>query len=544
MKFRKKVVKTLVPMICIISITTGCNSASAIDKSIEKSKLIVMKDKPLDMLIEQDEELQQQLIEEIRSIFGIGEEYSSAKFYVSEGSKENYYSVTFKKSEKDDASLDISINKDRTISKYYNSYVMNHIDNVEANKDEIKSEDAIKNFEKYIERVSPGILKKIEIDEIKEINQDHIDISYIRKEDNIPFYENGMYVTLNSYTGDIGMIQIGPTMKDLIGMVKSSDKDMVLPNKSNILSEDEAKKIFKDNVDLQLLYELDYKTQNPYLSYSIKDPSKLIDAKTKETLDYYTKNKNRNFSTGKAYFYKEPSTQKEKYSMISEKEAEKIARDFVNIDKNYRIYGAYLLYQEHNASNHVLELRFRNVENKNDYVLDHIDVRIDLKTKEVKSFNKRKYETKREEKYQKKDMLKIASDFIKKVHPNKFEKISYIEEFDRVLDNGIHEFAFGRKENDVYFAENGFNIRVDPETGDIETFVYDWDDIGQFPDKQNVITKEEAYEALLNNYDFDLRYILRENDKDKQDVVKLVYCIDFDKKISINAITNEIINEK
>ena len=270
----------------------------------------------------------------------------------------------------------------------------------------------------------------------------------------------------------------------------------------------------------------------------------MIDAKTKETLDYYTEDTNRSFSIGKAYSYKEPSTQKEKYSMISEKEAEEIAREFLNIDKNYRIYGVYLLYQEHNASNHALQLRFKNEENKNDYVLDHIDARIDLKTKEVKSFSKRKYETKREQKYNKKDMLKLAKDFIKKVHPNKFEKVSYIEEFDRVLDNGIHEFTFGRKENDVYFAENGFSICVDPETGDIVTFDYDWDDIDKFPDKDNIITEEEAYEALLNNYDFDLRYILRENDKDKQDIVKLVYGVDFYKEISINAITNEIINEK
>ena len=55
MKIKKSIAKKVIPMICIISITTGCNSVSAIDKSIEKSKLTAMEDKPLDMIIEQDE---------------------------------------------------------------------------------------------------------------------------------------------------------------------------------------------------------------------------------------------------------------------------------------------------------------------------------------------------------------------------------------------------------------------------------------------------------------------------------------------------------
>ncbi|AFS79146.1 hypothetical protein Curi_c21430 [Gottschalkia acidurici 9a] len=545
MRLKKTIIRIGIPMVCIVSITTGCNSVSAIDKNIEKSKLIVMEDKPLDVLIEQDEELQQKLIEKLRIIFDIGEEYKYTKFKVFEG-----YDVVFKKNEKDSKAISVFLNKDMIITRYDNTYIDPYrnqdVYELKANISKNEQEKYIKNFEQYMEKISPGILDEVELDKINLGNQSYVRLDYVRKENGVQFFNDTLYASLNSNTGEITSIQFNSATNSLLETAGVVNDNMVIPDKENIISKDEAKKIFKDKVGLELLYKLDYKTKVPYLFYSIKNPSSLIDAKTKKTLDYYSEDERISLRMGKSYYYyEEPLTQKEKDSMISEKEAEEIAREYLDIGENYKIENkdmdVYILRNKYDTDDWLWELRFWDRNGDTDDALDIVVVNVNARTKEVRSFNKRKYEGKREEKYNKKDTLKLAKDFTKKAHPEKFEKTSYIG--DEELSNGIHRFKISRIENGIHFIENGFIVDVDPQTGDIVGFFYDWDNIDEFSDKQDIITKEEAYETLLNNYDFDLRYTILEDDKGKRNIIKLVYGVDFYKEISLDARTGEVLGE-
>lgn len=476
-------------------------------------------------------------IEKIKTLFKIGDEYEH--FNNHQYDDLNGKNITNLSWSNQKNNINVEIDEEENIISYWKSDFISDKDKRIYKFPKITKEQGEKIAKDFIKKLYPDILDKIKSDENDSIYHRNdlkaYHYSFVRTENDIFYNENNVNISVDTQTGEITSFNI------------SWEKDLKFADKKDIISKDEAKKIYNDNIDLELLYSIKEtdKDEKSHLAYRIIDTDKTVDANTKDILSTsyissYPIYGNMFYPAMENIPIEKENELISSKKIISRKEAGEKIIDTFKLGKEYEVNGYKLI----------------GIKDKDIYiwqvmVMKHIENQgsgsgstINAKTGEIMNFSDPGFSMEHEKKakYSKEELLKKANELIKNSNPEKYKEVEYIENENEDLiyrNNNISSFSFVRKANGIKVENDGFNITLSNYTGNVLSYNYNWSDL-EFESPDNIIQKDKAKEILLKDKDLVLEYQKETNKKETKDV-KLVY--DFKEKYStVNAKKAEIID--
>ncbi len=477
-------------------------------------------------------------IKKSKTVFDIGDEYENFDYSISKQDGNRVYFLNWRNKAETDY-ISVSIDNQGFITSFDKSSVN---ENYEKKIPKVSEEEGKKIATQFIKDVNPDIAENIVYKGQEFIN----DMFMNRYFFNFVRTENGVV-----YQGNTASVQIDNKTKEVKNFNVLWDKKLVFAEPKDIVSIKDAQKVYKEKINFDLLYKYDYTSDSkaPKLVYSMIDQNKSVDAKTGKVLNYtndffYTGREGLGTSAEGETEDKQLSQEEIKAitnskKLITEDEAEKIARKFAKIDESFEI--SYVSFYKDNET-YSWFLDFSKQENNN-YLAKQVV--IDAKNKDVKSFNDYSdYGQGGEFKYSKDESLKLAKAYLNEIQAKKVKEVEYMDITlpEEGEDTPYYTFNFTRKVNGILFEGDGFSIRMDRRNGNIVGYNYTWYD-KELKKPGKVVTKEEAYDTLLNQAKLELQYIrspkaIMENNKSTQ----LAYVISDKQKIDIDAETGNLIS--
>lgn len=482
-------------------------------------------------------------IQKIKSLFNIGDEYKhfdKSKYDRLNGKNETNLSWSSQ-----NKYLNVIIDEDGNIINYYKDEYGSGRNTRVYKFPKITKEEGERTAKDFIKKLYPDIVNQIKINDEDNVyglyggeNLREYSYYFIRIENDIFFNANNVYIGIDTQTGEVRNFSI------------NWQKDLKFVDTKDTISKDEAKEIYKDNIELELGYRLKNTDEGTktYLGYNIIDTDKSVDAKTKDILStsykymYSVYGSDFNKMMGNISIEEENKLINSK-KIISSEEARKKLVDTFKLGEGYEVDDCTLI-GDKEKDIYVWEVMvMKRVGNS----ASGTGSRVNAKTGEIVSFSDPgAWEQKEEEKskYSKEELLKKAKEFIKNSHAKKYEEVEYMEYGDEdsfYNERNISNFVFIRKVNDIKVENNGFRISLSNVTGNVLSYDCNWNDL-EFESPENIIDKDEAKEVLLENRELNLQYEIQNNEKEKENV-KLVY--DFgDKYLVVDAKKGEVIDNR
>jgi hypothetical protein len=483
-----------------------------------------------------------------KELFNIGKEYDKFSSDVSSYDGKTAFHLNWSDSKEKLGSINVSVTVDGEIlsySKYKPYYGENRPKLPKVSKDQ-----GLKIAKDFIGKVSPDIAKNMEYvdrDEQLDIYSDSYNYFFTRTVNGIPYSENNINITVDNITGEV---------RDYY---TNWDKDIVFSEAKDVISNEKAQELYKEKIGLKLIYKTSYMETEPrlYLTYASLRNDVGIDAKNGEVvqIDYYGpyyEGMDMHMGAKGEENAEDLSPDEQKAvesvsGLISEEEAEKLGRKYLEIDKDYKLESANLYKNWKNKGEYKWYLGF--VKNVNG-VEKYSNVAINAKSKELISFYRwADVNSNKEIKYSEKQALDIAKNFIAKTNPEKVNNIEFIESISdssRVEGDPqkIVYLNFMRIEDGAYVLDDAIRVSVDLTEGKIIEYEIDWYN-GKLPSKDKVISIDEAYDILFDKIGMEVRYTVPSR-YDKIDNKKLeailVYALKKDRPNDIDANTGEILD--
>lgn len=490
---RRKLISLLLTMSIIITSATSVfaaeNNSSNLQKAIVSAKNIIL----------------------------VPDDYSEFSYNYNENIEDNEMGgYTLDWSNKDGGNISVQIDTYGNILGYYKFDSKDEANGLAK----ISKEEAKSNAEKFMQKsvkFNQGLIKMI--DDKSNLSEDNnYDFKYGQFVNNIPVSFNTINIRINKYTGEVTSL-----MRN-----NNNVKDYKFSSKGSIIGVEDAKKAYLDKVGLDLKYysRYDYKNKklNVFPAYSIKkDKIKGIDAKTSEVIEIYSKDMitGRGFNTSAKSMVedseadgmgnnltKEEVNEIEKTAqLISKEKAEKVLRDnFDLLKSNDKVNYTSLSKSDYVDSKYVWSIHFENGNGS-----------IDAKTGEILSFYYyNNEEMKNNISYS--DAKNTADNFLKGIAGEKYKQVKCISQEDENYEGRYHTFQYIRMVNGCEYVNNYLFVSVDKTTGKILNYENNWFTNIVFPNIDNVISKDEAFDKISNDIGFELQY-----DKIDKDKVSLIY---------------------
>ncbi len=486
-----------------------------------------------------DKELKDAIIKS-KKLFNIGEEYDKFEHNIGTQNGETYFYLNWSDSKGKNGSIDVGMTSDGTVvsyGKWKPSY-----QEKKPKLPKISKEEGLKKAKEFIKKTSPEFadsIKYVEKSELLNIYSDVYDYYFVRVEKDIPYYNNNIYINVDNTTGEIR------------NYYANWDKNMVFHEVKEPISLDKAQELYKEKIGLNLLYKFSYAgdTPKPYLAYGNLNINQCIDAKDGNVViwtDYYRIYQNDCCGYGVSEEEKSLNPSEEEAiqnitGIISQEEAEKIGRDILKLDSKYKI-GYISLYKDWRND----DVYYWQIEFMEESEMDYANISINAKTKEVISFYKSvPFEEGKKPKYNEKQSLEIAKNYIEKVNPDKLKNVELRirPEMEKISSQNSYYFEFIRKIDDAYVEEDGISVRVDAINGEIVEYNLSWYN-GDFPSKNDIISIDKAYDILFKDIGMELKYVtpMRYDDRNNKKEAILVYGLKEDKPAIIDPYTGAILN--
>ncbi|MCQ1530817.1 YcdB/YcdC domain-containing protein [Lutispora saccharofermentans] len=403
-----------------------------------------------------------------------------------------------------------------------------------------KKEEALKIAEELLKKLQPEKYKEMDLVDDSYSGSRYIyDVNaynfyFIRKVNDLDFQGNGVNVSIDKNTLEINNYNF------------TWNKE-ALPDVSKAISIEKARKNFNEKVGIELAYLIKYdqktKKNNAKLVYTFKNGNRPIDALTGEVINYgyynplYDMGASDNAMMAKEAAVLTPEEIKEVENtkkFITREQALEIAKKYVKVEDKYKLEAA-SLYTDYNGTNASWSFSWNyNNPEKNEYA--YISISVDAVTKEVRSISKYDSTTDNASKngnpeYDMEKSKKAAEKFLSMIAPEKFAQTEYrpdIFQNSNVEKPVSYSFNFVRKVNGISCPGNNLNVTVNAYTGEITNFYSNWMDL-EFPKADDLLSIDAAYEALYNNVEFKLKYIIHYDYTLKYPdnrVIKLVYAFD------------------
>ncbi|MGB9780581.1 YcdB/YcdC domain-containing protein [Caldanaerobacter sp.] len=318
--------------------------------------------------------------------------------------------------------------------------------------------------------------------------------------------------------------------------------ELSFPKPENIITKEEAIKIFKEKIGLTLQYALippqlekeSYKTLLVYGVYQ-NAPIDAFTGEVKKPLYYYPMPGGRTAPAGEKDMQLTPEEKKEieaseKY--ISKDKALEIAKNSLPFSlEGYKLDSASLYTDTYYApAKNPTWSFYWNLQKDNKYF--YVNASVDAVTGELTYFSKTVSDIEdkdKQPKYTSKELREIAEKYLERIIPEKFKNTKYFNETSNPdYSPNLYTFTYLRTANGILAPFNSITITLNPYTGEITSYYLNWTNVN-FTPAENVITLDEAYKILLDNYEMKLNYILDYDYKspDALPKVKLVYQLDF-----------------
>ena len=412
------------------------------------------------------------------------------------------------------SSIDVTMDDSGDILRYYNyNYSDTGIDKKLPN---VSRSEAQKIAEDFIKKLNSQDLfdglKLVERSQRSFGETSHY-FYYIATHDGVPVPFNNIRVTVNYDTGEIQDYN------------KAWTDDIEFPKDDDALSMEDAEKIYKEKLGLQLTYNL--AGDKVYLAYTpVYSSQYVIDAITGEVIDpsqsmrgvYYDEmliGRMGDSAKEQAVPVLTPEEIKsieESGELISQEEAEKIAREFkiFEIDDSFILDGASLRRGWDFERNYIWDLYLLKEDREaKDY--KYINVLLNAKTGEMLSFDISYPMAEGENKYTEEEAKKAVEEFLEKIQPEKFKNTKYEKSDNDVIipimekETDRYNFRYVRMVNGIPFVDNYLNVRFDGINGKIYGFYMNWQEV-DFPSAENVLKLEEIYDFFFENVGLNLEY--------------------------------------
>ena len=489
---------------------------------------------------EYDKQLEDAIIKS-KEVFSIGEEYDRFDYSISTYDDKMSFHLYWSDSKNAIGSIDVTITSDGIVTDYGKWSVSSDKDRPKLPK--VSKEEGLKVAQEFIARVSPQFkdnLEYVKDNEPLNIYSNSYRYYFVRTVNNIPYYNNGINVYVDNFTGEV------------ISYYVNWDMDLKFADTKGVMPIDKANNLYREKLGLDLIYKPKYNSNaiEYYLVYGPLYYNLYLNAKTGEVVlnyEYYggamgaltsdaDEAKEKNLSPA------ELEAVESVKGIINKEEAEKIARDILELDKDYKASYVRLYKSWNRDDSYYWHLSFEKNAN-NEYRSANIS--INAKTKEVISFDR--YEPIPEAakaKYNKEQSLDIAKKLIEKLAKDKKDLVE-LNEYQNIVvplyDQNYYSFYFIRKYGNAYVENNGINISVDAVNGKVTSYYLNWNE-AEFPSQDNIITKDKAHDILLEQVGLELRYINPYVDgRDNKEAV-LVYGLKSNKPSDLDAYTGKILD--
>ena len=449
-----------------------------------------------------------------KGILEISEDYTEFNYGVNNYGEEKTWNLRWSKDDMYGSSIEVMMDDSGDILRYYNY----NYKGTESGKKlpNLSRSEAQKIAEDFIKKLNPqdvfDSLKLVQSDQRSFRETSHF-FYYIATYDGVPVPFNNIRVTVNYDTGEIQDYN------------KAWTDDIEFPKADDALSMEDAEKIYKEKLGLQLTYNL--AGDKVYLAYTpVYSSQYVIDAITGEVIDpsqsmrgvYYDEmliGRMGDSAKEQAVPVLTPEEIKsieESGELISQEEAEKIAREFkiFEIDDSFILDGASLRRGWDFERNYIWDLYLLKEDREaKDY--KYINVSLNAKTGEFISFDISYPMAEGEKKYTEEEAKKAVEEFLEKIQPEKFKNTKYEKSDNDVIipimekETDRYNFRYVRMVNGIPFVDNYLNVRFDGINGKIYGFYMNWQEV-DFPSAENVLKLEEIYDFFFENVGLNLEY--------------------------------------
>jgi hypothetical protein len=504
---------------------------------------------PFNSFAQQDYDKQlKEAIMKSKELFNIGSEYDKFEHSVSSRDGSTVFYLNWSDSKEKLGSVDISMAIDGTVLSYgkWKPIYVEH----RPKPPKISKEEGLKIAKDFIKKAAPKFIdniKQIEVSEPLNVNLDGYNYYFVRTENDIPYYNNNIDIYVDNTTGEVR------------NYYANWDMDLKFVDSKDIISLEKAQGLYKEKIGLDLIYKTSYRDRSPkiFLAYSPLSTNLGINAKDGEVTplnDYFPiYEKNADMGAGGAVPAEELSPDEKEAvenvaGLISQKEAEKIGREILELDSEYKLNYVSLYKNWRSDDSYNWQLEFIKGSDSKAY---YANISIDAKTKELVSFYKSgQEELDKKIQYNEEQSLEIAKEYIKKTNPDKFKLVELRENYEgfrpleELEEQRYYYFQFTRKLDNAYVDQNGISITVDAVSGKIIEYRITWSN-REFPSQDKVMSADKAYDILFNDIGMELKYI---NPDRYEGIVKnkkeafLVYGLKTEKPSIIDAKTGTLLN--
>lgn len=491
-----------------------------------------------------DKQLEEAIVK-VKKLFNIGSEYDKFDHRVSSRDGTTVFYLNWSDSKEKLGSIDVSITLDGTVISFGKWKPIYREQGPKLPK--ISKEEGLKIAKDFIKKASPKFadnIKQIDVSEPLNINSSGYNYHFVRIKNGIPYYNNNIDIHVDNSTGEVR------------NYYANWDMDLKFSDAKDIISLEKAEELYKEKIGLDLMYKTSYSDRSPklFLTYSPKYANLGINAKDGELTplnDYYPIYEKAADMGGRGDAPADELSPDEKDAiediagLISQKDAEKIGRDILELDSEYKLnyISLYKNWRSDDSYNWQLEF-IKNLDSNNYYA----NISIDAKTKELISFYKFGPDASdKKVQYDEEKTLEIAKEYIKKTAPDKYELVELRkshEGFRPLEEQRRYSFGFIRKLDNAYVEQDGITITVDAIDGKVIEYRTTWTN-KEFPSQDEVISIDKAYEILFDDIGIELKYVNPDRYegiiKNKKDAI-LVYGLKTDKPSIIDANTGTILN--
>ncbi|MCL6585350.1 MAG: PepSY domain-containing protein [Anoxybacillus sp.] len=378
----------------------------------------------------------------------------------------------------------------------------------------VSYDQAVDVAKQYIQKLYPKKLNELVIDEQLKKQQGRLPygerrfyaIRFYQMVDHVPYYENNIMITIDG-NGEIRNFEY------------NWNDEVTFEKKENVISLDEARKLLKDRMELELRYQIDYSSkQAPKLIYVPKTNAypyyqanfnAIIDAHTGKFIDMYGKPVEQTAPIDDKPLAESATPLPPRSKELTQKEAIEAVKRTMELPDSIELDS---VNYEDRGETSVWVLGFRDNGEDTNYMYAEINA----KTGELTRFDRNVMYYKESEanknpqvNYTKEQALEIAKNFVKKVAPDKVDRLyaTLPQEvrYDSKSNPLFYEMYFYRKENGIPVQGQGISVAVSAETGKIIRFFTEWRNVS-FPLPTKVVSLEKAEEMYLEDKKLALSY--------------------------------------
>jgi len=488
-------------------------------------------------------------LQAVKSKIEIPSEYSEFSYYFYDSGMFSDETWRFVWSTPDGNSrINVNCDKNYRIIYYYKySYTDKPSGIARYLKSELKSK-----ADDFIEKIAPELKKKYEFvsADYESIYSGNYVYKYQRKENGIAFPDNSIEVSVNSITGEVTAATINWLY------------DKTVPSGAASITKEDAAKIIKENMKMELVYKSDYigiyekngiRKTRAYLVYQPSQSYISVDAKSGKVYNESSEwiynsiakegakdQGNMEVATDGApvtLTEKEIEKIKELNNLISKDKAIEIITSNRNLylDPNLKSVNASLskIDKADGKSSYIWYINMNDprkidyTNEKEDYYRAYAHAAVDAQNGKIISYyaslktyfnvKDKKWESV-DIKYNKEQAREILEKFLKSEINSKFKNsklsnsyedyVLYYTDLNKPVYGG-YSFVYNRTNEGVEYPYNYIYGSVDGVSGKIYNFGYFWNDYIEFESTEGIISPEQAMDYYLNNEGFDLKYEIK-----------------------------------